>query len=253
LFLDLCPGYSSQPHAALDHIRQVHTNREGNQVVSSVQSYFQQLMSAARPFTNQRDFPISVCAKFMEGLNNRLVTGFWKNFPSHSIVQPLNATHQRKTLQEMLQAAQQAKDDLVAVQCIAREAVGLSQAFVAGGTNSGAAAFPSQAKKTLQRYSPGGNVLMDGSSMAAEGGPNGKVGLYPCFGCGGPHPWSFYCDGKHNVVCPNKDNPGVLENATKNIDRMRKNWKKRHAQNNKRQNLGTANLADFDESGQQRI
>ncbi len=152
LFLELCPGYSSQPHAALDHIRRVHTDREGNQVVSSVQSYFQQLMSTARPFTNQRDFPIIVCSKFMEGLDNHLVTGFRRNFPSHSVVQPLNATHQWKTLQEMLQAAQQAEDELGAVQRVAREAVRLSQAFVAGGTNSGAAAFPSQAEKTLQRY-----------------------------------------------------------------------------------------------------
>jgi hypothetical protein len=168
LFLEL--GYISQPHAALDHIHQVHTNREGNQVVSLVQSYFQQLMSVARPFTNQREFPISVCAKFMEGLDHRLVTGFRRNFPNHSIVQPLNATHQRKTLQEMLQAAQQAEDDLVSVQRVAREAVGLSQAFVTGGTNVGTAAFPSQAKKTLQRYSPGGGTLTDGSSMVPVGG-----------------------------------------------------------------------------------
>ncbi len=94
LFLELCPGYSTQPHAALDHIHQVHMDREGNQVVSSVQSYFQQLMSAARPFTNQRDYPISVCAKFMKGLDSRLLTGFCRLFPQHSVVQSLNATHQ---------------------------------------------------------------------------------------------------------------------------------------------------------------
>jgi hypothetical protein len=47
LFLKLCPGYSNQPHMALNHIRQVHINREGDQVASLVQSYFQQLMSAA--------------------------------------------------------------------------------------------------------------------------------------------------------------------------------------------------------------
>jgi hypothetical protein len=41
LFLELCPGYSTQPHAALDHICQVHMDREGNQVVSSIQFYFQ--------------------------------------------------------------------------------------------------------------------------------------------------------------------------------------------------------------------
>ena len=64
LFLELCPGYSNQPHAALDHIRQVHHDRDGNQVVSTVQAYFQQLMNASRPFSSQREFPISVCQKF---------------------------------------------------------------------------------------------------------------------------------------------------------------------------------------------
>ncbi len=47
LFLELCPGYSNQPHAALDYICQIHINRVGNQDISFVQSYFQQLMSTA--------------------------------------------------------------------------------------------------------------------------------------------------------------------------------------------------------------
>ncbi len=47
LFLELCPGYSSQPHAAIDHISQIHVDYNGNQVASTVQAYFQQLMGAA--------------------------------------------------------------------------------------------------------------------------------------------------------------------------------------------------------------
>jgi hypothetical protein len=54
LFLELCPGYSNQPHAAIDHICQVYNNCNGNQVVSTVQAYFQQLMGAARPFSRQQ-------------------------------------------------------------------------------------------------------------------------------------------------------------------------------------------------------
>ncbi len=54
LFLELCPGYSNQPHAALDHICQVHYDRDGNHVVSSVQAYFQQMMNASRPFSSQQ-------------------------------------------------------------------------------------------------------------------------------------------------------------------------------------------------------
>ncbi len=169
LFLELCPGYSTQPHAALNHIRQVHVDKDGNQVVSSVQSYFQQLMSVARPFMNQRDFPISVCAKFIEGMDSRLLTGFRRLFLQHSVVQSFNATHQEKVLQEMLQAAQQAEDNLVSVQRIAREAVGLSQAFVSGRLSVGSAAFPSQAEKTLAKYSyKGSGASTDGLRASNE-------------------------------------------------------------------------------------
>jgi hypothetical protein len=126
LFIKLCPGYSNQPHAALDHICQVHSDCNSNPVVSSVQSFYQQLMSASRPFSSQRNHPVSICAHFQDGLDPRLITGFCCLFPRHSTVQSLNAAHQWKTLQEMLQAAQQAKDDFLTVTCIARKAVGLS-------------------------------------------------------------------------------------------------------------------------------
>jgi hypothetical protein len=59
LFTEFCPGYSSQPHAALEHIPQVHTDVASNQVVSTVQAYFQQLMSATCPFLSQRSFQVS--------------------------------------------------------------------------------------------------------------------------------------------------------------------------------------------------
>jgi hypothetical protein len=253
LFLELCPGYLSQPHVAIDHIRQIHVGRNGNQVASTVQAYFQQLMGAARPFSSQRDFPVSVCAKFQDGLDLHLLTGFWRYFPVHSIVRSLNATHQRKRLQSMLQAAQQAEDDLHAVQRVAREAVGMSQAFHAsatGGVPIAADAFPSQAEKTLTRYS-------GDSKSPAAGNAQRSTGVqrpWSCFGCGGPQLYSEFCGTEgHVIVCPNKDNPGVRENTARNIERMRKNRKKRHAQNSKRKNLGTANLSDFDEQGKKCI
>ncbi len=191
LFLEFFPRYSSQPHAAIDHIRQIHSDRDGNQVASTVQAYFQQLMGAARPFSSQRNFPVSMCARFQEGLDPRHQTGFCWYFPQHSIVQLLNVTHQRKTLQAMLQAAQQAEDDLHAVQRVAREVVGMSQAFHAGATGglqTVAGDFPSQAKTMLTCYS------LDSKLQAASHPPHGG-GLqrpWSCFGCGGPtHTWNF--------------------------------------------------------------
>ncbi len=159
LFTELCLGYSSQLHAALEHIRQIHTDAAGNQVVSTVQAYFQQLMSAARPFSSQRSFPVSVCQQFMDGLDPRLLMGFCCCFPDHSIIQALDGSHQRRTLQLLLKAAQQAEDNFTLTQRIARNAIGLSQAFpaIAHATGSNQAmALPSQAETTLSRYSPRG-------------------------------------------------------------------------------------------------
>ncbi len=219
LFLKLCPGYSSQPHAAIDHIRQIHNDHDGNQVASTVQAYFQQMMGAARPFSSLRKFPVSVCARFQEGLDPRLQTGFRRYFPQHSIMQLLNATHQRKMLQTMLQAAQQAEDNLHAVQRIAREVVGMSQAFHAsatGGIQTVAGAFPSQAETTLTRYSSNGKL--QAASHPPRGG--GLQCPWSCFGCGGPHPYlEFWGNEGHIIICPNKDNPGVRENAARNIEK----------------------------------
>jgi hypothetical protein len=160
MFTELCPGYSNQPHAALEHIRQVHNDKDGNPVSSSVQAYYQQLLNASRPFTSQREYPVSVCSRFVSGLDPRLLTAFRRNFPKHSDVQPLDAAHQRKVLQEMLKAAQSAEDDLIATQRITREAVGLSQGFLAnsqgGGKSPVIGAYPSQAEDTIRRYAPSG-------------------------------------------------------------------------------------------------
>ncbi len=212
LFTELCPGYSPQPHAALEHIRQVHSNAAGNQVVSTVQVYFQQLMSAAHPFSSQQSFPVSICQQFMDGLDPRLLTGFRRCFPDHSIVQVLDGSHRRRTLQLMLKAAQQAEDNFMSTQRIAHNAIGLSQAFPVIGHATGsnqALALPSQAETTLSRYSPRGGH----STKSAAGQGARTARLLACYGCGGPHPWSEYQQGSYVIICPNQNNPGIKENA----------------------------------------
>jgi hypothetical protein len=241
---------------ALDHIHQMHYNCNGNHVVSSVQAYFQQMMNASHPFSSQQELPISVCQKFQDGLDPCLVTGFRHFFPDHSVIQSLVSTHQRKILQQMLQAAQQAEDDYGSTQRIAREAIGLSQAFPVGAKPGGpvrASAFPSQSETTLTRYAQGGGGYSTDSTRSTAGSSRGPPCPWNCFGCGGPHPYSEYTDGNHVVICPNRDVPSICEHATRNIEKMRRNHKKKHVQNQKRKNLGTANFANFDEAGQKRI
>jgi hypothetical protein len=197
-------------------------------------------MSAARPFTGEKVYPINMCAKFMEGMDPRLIAGFRRNFPTHHTVQALRADHQRKKLQEMLIADQRAKDDLASFQRATREALGLSQSFVTKDEACGASAFPSQAETSLTKYSSTGGIC--GGSLPIN-----------CFCCGRPHPWSEIIDGKHVVECPNRLNPGVADNATKALEKFHANSKKQYIKNSKNQNLASANFSYFDKASQQRI
>jgi hypothetical protein len=51
MFTELCPNYSDQPHAALDLIKQVSIDPNGNSVSAPISVYYMRLMNAARPFT----------------------------------------------------------------------------------------------------------------------------------------------------------------------------------------------------------
>jgi hypothetical protein len=128
----------------------------------------------------------------------------------------------------MLLAAQQAEDKYASTQRIAREAIGMSQAFLVGVVSGGsplAPAFPSQAETTLTHYSAGGSGYSTGGYSRAmdRSGGRGPPRAWNCFGCDGPHPYLEYKDGQHIIICPNKDAPGVREHATKNIEKMQKN------------------------------
>ena len=131
----------------------------------------------------------------------------------------------------------------------------MSQAFHADGTGGlppTAGAFPSQAKKSLAGYSQDGGSVA--ASLSGAHGSQGNQYSMMCFGCGGPHAYLEYSlNNSHIVICSNRNNTGVMENANRNIRKMWKNSKKHHLQNRKRKNFGMVNLANFDDDGQQCI
>lgn len=94
----------------------------------------------------------------------------------------------------MLLTAQQAKDNLLAVQRIVRKAMGLSRAFhagaVAGGVTPVIGAYPSQDKQTLRHYSQEG-TKGTGTQPVLHGTPGGNQG-WTCFGHGGNYAWSEF-------------------------------------------------------------
>jgi hypothetical protein len=188
----------------------------------------------------------------MDGLDPRLRTGFRRCFPDHSVVQALDWSHQRRTLQLMLKAAQQVEDNFTSTQRIARNAIGLSQAFSTNAQATGstqALALPSQAETTLSWYSSWGGRPTESEAGQARG----QQRPLTCYGCGGAHPWSKYQQGSYVIICPNQKNPGIKENATRALERMRKNKSRQYQLNKKPKNINTVNFGDLPEAARARI
>ncbi len=76
IFNKLCPGYSNQPQAALEHIKQSFLDAEGNLVCTPVFACYQRMMNAMRPFASKAQFPKSVCNALIDGLDKRLTAIF---------------------------------------------------------------------------------------------------------------------------------------------------------------------------------
>ncbi len=209
IFAEICPGYSSQPHATLDHIKQSYVDSEGNMVSTPVFAYYQRMMNGMQPFAGKAHFPVRVCNMLMDGIDSRLVLIFRRNYKDYALAHDLQASYQRSKFPTILSAMQMSEDEVKSITAIAQSSVG-GQAF-----HANAMAFPSQAKTTLTRYSGGGGYKSDGGSSAGgycSDDTRQSLGKDDsCFGCKGIHLWMR--DGK--IVCPNKDKRGVRDEAKK--------------------------------------
>ena len=155
IFLQLCPNYSNQPHAVLDHIRQSGAGPNGQPVTSSVIEFYQRLMNASRPFQAQRMYPVSICNTFIQKLDCQHLPSFHHLYPAHTTTHCLDATYQQQQLSIILSAAQTAEDEVHQVQDIACSLVGQGFFSMAYGGQQ-ISAYPSQAETTLTQYAGGG-------------------------------------------------------------------------------------------------
>jgi hypothetical protein len=155
LFNQLCSGYFKEPHVALDHIQQTYKDASENTFFSLVSDYCTQILATSHPFIDQEELPISIFPAFMDGLDSCLLASFCTQFPNYSKLQA--RTHQRKILQEMLQAAICAKTEYTNIRTIASEAIGTGKAF-------STQVNVTQAEKTISKYKGGDEGFNKSSS-----------------------------------------------------------------------------------------
>jgi hypothetical protein len=134
-------------------------------------------------------------------------------YPAHSTVHNLKGAFQCQQLPIILAAAQAAEDKVKGVQEIARGLLG--QGFYSNVIGDNAAAYLSQAEKTLSRYSG----RRDDRNNGRERRP------LECFGCDGNHSWMK----NKKIVCPRGTDPAVIKRATKNYRKYLKRLKEMRA------------------------
>jgi hypothetical protein len=156
IFNKICPEYSNQPQAALKHIKQSYQDGNGNVVCTPAIAYYQRMMNAMQPFARDECFPISICNKLINGINQRLVPIFHCHYQEYAVIHDLQASYQCSRFPLILSTMKLAEDEVQSIATIARSSVG-GQAFTYSTNN-----YPSQAELMLSRYSRG--YKSDGSS-----------------------------------------------------------------------------------------
>jgi hypothetical protein len=233
IFNVICPEYSNQPQAALEHIKQSYQDGDGNIVCTPVFAYYQRMMNAMQPFARDERFPVSVCNNLIDGINQRLVPIFRRHYQAYAVIHDLQASYQQLLFPLILSTMKLAEDKVQSITTIACSSIG-GQAFTYSAN-----VYPSQAESTLSRYSSG--YKSDGSSGYCTNNTNGLWGLGKsdcCFGCKGVHPWMK--DGV--IVCPNCDQPGIRAIAEAAYKAWLAKARKRHATHaSRKRNRGGTN------------
>ncbi len=81
-----------------------------------------------QPFAGDEHFPVSVCNKLINGIDQRLVPIFCRHYPAYTVIHNLQALYQQSCFPLILSTMKLAKDEVQSIATIARSSVG-GQAF----------------------------------------------------------------------------------------------------------------------------
>lgn len=208
----LAPGYSATPFATCEKITMAFQDGSGNSVELTVLEFFNALLQGAVAFLEQDHFPYNLANHFANNLAPQLKESFSRKTRAHLTFSDLNRDAQMKQLDTYLAVAIDCERELSNTKSIVRSTLGDTHAFVARllhqttgdrsllNTNyTDTDTFLSAAEATLARY---------GKRKGETGGGSPR----PCWGClKTDHRWM---DKKtKEILCPNKDQPGVAARA----------------------------------------
>eukprot|EP00956_Cyclotella_meneghiniana_P033443 scaffold96232_cov31-Cyclotella_meneghiniana.AAC.1 len=190
-----------------------YTDESGNQVSMTVTEYYEAKMRGAIPFAEMNEYPINLAGDFVKNLSKAVKDVFDQEDKSYLTLTDLSREGQQASLEKYLARAIACEKKVNAVKSVVTSAIGdthsfyanvfsalgmpeLSKEDIANGT------FRSSAKQTLRKYESKRKFTEEDLQREIK-----------CWGCNGNHPFK----DKHTkqIICPNKDKPGVMESAAR--------------------------------------
>ncbi len=184
----ICPTVIHDPATTLTNVRQTSTDKNGETVTMEVAEYYNNIMAFTDFFPNTGNWPIDVVSHFITHLDQDIRLQTQKDFRYNPTTASMDAFSQTQNLLLALEHASKAE----------KQKDQLSQTIklhLQGTQVMNTSVHHSTAEATIRKY-------------ISEPVPDKPV--KQCWGCGSAdHVFAV----KDNIVCPNKNMPGVMEKA----------------------------------------
>jgi hypothetical protein len=160
----------------------------------------------------------------MSHIEPTLMKSFCTHYSDFGQTRERTAIVQRRILTDMLKALIRAEADVSNILEVVGADKRAGEQFHA--TPTVVSSLPSVAERTIKSYTPG---ICGGTTPGDKADAN-----LSCFGCGGPHHWSKKMHGKWVILCPHKDQPGVMDRAKLAIAQFQSRRKRKTRESQKR-------------------
>ena len=220
----VAPGHAVTLSSTVEKIKMSYTDENGNEVSMTVTEYYEAKMRGAIPFAEMDEYPINLAGDFVKNLSKAVKDVFDQEDKSYLTLTDLSRESQQASLEKYLARAIACEKKVNAVKSVVTSAIGDTHSFyanvfsalgmpefskeeIANGT------FRSSAEQTLRKYESKRKFTEEDLQNAIK-----------CWGCNGNHPFK----DKHTkeIICPNKDKPGVMDSAAQKhkayIEKVRK-------------------------------
>lgn len=181
-------------HSTVEKIMQVFTDASGNPIQLTVTEFNDAINRSISIFMDDPEWPFNVARHFVDKLEPTIKAEFEKDHREYLTQNDLRRDVQLGLLSQYYEWAVEAEKEVNTTKKLVQKTISdHTHNFIAQMIKEDAQGFISAAEKTLKEH---------GKDEAPT--PN-------CWGCGGPH--SYRKKGTTDIICPNKDKPGVADRA----------------------------------------